>query len=647
MKKTVALIIALCLVVLAFVPSVSVRASFDGSYHIKTVQSVDGFWSDSQINTWQKNIVGLGSNVSGFLDSNKISLIYDALDSLVIENGYEPFLVYIDQSGNLYCIVCSSDFIEDACAIIMRDSMPDIGIPQLRLLVKGKNISSGYKFLFGHYQTSLSNNSFNWSSLSLNKGYVAPGDLYESDYFSNILGIIDGGDYPLYLNADIISQGNSAFSYNYDSSVASFLSRDRSSYTNFMSGNLPYSNSSGFIVDPNEPTEPEVNTALAFDVFNSQVVYNQFNKTFTSANISWDLNPMGRTILETYPATEWDMKFTCQVTYNMNSYRPNNQTTPLQSYANGFTFTGTYSFDDYDSIMDGQIYGIDPIKGFETLSDAEIASAVNPDCNLFFALLGAMKGNYASGNSYTSGKTGFSLVGGTLVRFFADNYVSAGGLGSAVLQLEALTGQNGRDWLEDHISGDYIYMLDNFTMNVQAWFECGSVKSQSGYTDIDFVNHTTSSYAPKAYETEEGVTPIIPDPYTNTNDTPVEPGGLDANGVVVYVPVNVEVNVPSGGGDNTVTSGDNSIINNNNPTFNPVFNNNNENSVESLSDLIGEDAATANNGIGGFLDPFKNNAMVTLTGEYLGIIPDQLKTLLTAAVGILIVLGIYRFIRRG
>lgn len=394
--------------------------------------------------------------------------------------------------------------------------------------------------------------------------------------------------------------------------------------------------SEGNLVNPDAVGEVSVDPHFGYRKFDSQVVIKSTYARDASyqALLSWETDPIGGNFV-TGNAEAWKLHLDCTIDFTVGQYPDGNVLVPEKQMPGSIVFGGDLVNEDLDWYKAGE-YLIDPTDAADHMNNAYCQMSGS---GFFVPLLAGMKGDYVRGNKSVER---YGLLGDALEAVGA---ASSTLLGSQLITaFNELTGSSIPNWLEEYTNTNYYYAVDAYSINIKGYLVGPSVQSQYGVANSDFVTFTSSGYAqPVTPEATESVPDPQPQqPYQQTNLPAVTPTGYDSQGNMTYVVVNIDNtdNVPSIDGNNNMSY---------NPTFSPSVNNstNVDLGIDNVADTLDPLVVQENQSFWNLFNPFKDNAFIEATEDYMGIIPSQLQTIFISSFGILIGLTVYRFIRRG
>lgn len=246
--KKISIFMALVMLV-CFIPSITSRA--DSGFMMHTSDSVDGYFSDSSLNTMCKNIY-CGSDSF----TNDLYNAFNSLDlsQLSSEGNYSVLLYgYVTGQFRPQAVIINTDYVTGYHFVCTDNVSSGLGThfilqleynrPSSGYVVLGKTISytnnawsytgAGFTFFYGYSDGSLCNEKLGSSSYPF---------------------FLCDAKCPVYANTDIVAKGGSAFS-----NTSNMSNIDFSNYTNFNPEDLPYINSEGVIVTPSGDVEFESN----------------------------------------------------------------------------------------------------------------------------------------------------------------------------------------------------------------------------------------------------------------------------------------------------------------------------------------------------------------------------------------------------
>lgn len=624
MKKSVALIIAFCMVVLACVPSNSVKASLD-SIRIKTHDSVSGYWSDADLQSYQ--------DIVSWYDGSHIDLLYELYDDFNIDSGFSPSFYYIETNSSsqwTYHCVCFNDrFIEGW------------------LVVPGNGSLSFYNKVYANFKTETRTSASNMLigkeyrfTFNLSDGTItttAHSDLniaYNTQSFcavtlggvnnSNIC-ILDS-DIPVFYNQDIVDNGGPV----QNGPGETFINSDKSAYTNFMPDNLPYEDSQGNIVTPSPSvsfSDTAYNGGISFD-YQQTHLYTEYNNA-QGANetcvFKWALDSRSQSITQT--TTDWKMHYYVIVNWHWTQATDSSVYTPLLSGGSG----GQMAF-EFDDVPEFIMQGKTKISIWDLVQNVPTVSSVRDEDIVSLAVaVSCLNGNIV--NSVWKDIFGQS---GQYVGDVASEIISGG-----KLEVQGV-GEVGGSFINNLFNPAYYYALDDLRVNLVAhpWSETLAIHGGNGDFDLNLC--TNVSYGTTQGYVDDGGTPDNPsdDMQYPTNTVPQQ------NNVVV------PVTYPTSGGNVTVYSvvqvphsgggGGNSI--NYSPTFSPSIVM--DSGLDDLKETVDAYPQVPNQHFWDYFLVFKDNAFLDATSDFFGALPNELSSLLISSIGIIGVFAIYRFVRR-
>lgn len=392
-------------------------------------------------------------------------------------------------------------------------------------------------------------------------------------------------------------------------------------------------NLQGQVVSPGGG-DGEENPHLGFRKIDGNVIYNSVNKTYSSARVVYETDPTGFEILESRPLNDWVMDLTYYCSYTLNKYPDGNVYVAPATERGGFSWSETRGFsssNDEFSLRGGS-FVVDPLRA----ADVE---GLSENAYMFATLVTLMN------DGVSTGKQTFDQYGqfwGRLAELSID-FTYTGFLS----ELLEKYGMSVGDFLNSLGNTNYYYSLGEFTLQVSASIRSidNSIKGLPGNVYFDLTSHTSSSYA-------EGTTPLPsvedPDPvpqvpYEFITDVPVEPSGINPDtGVMTYVPVNVQVNVnvPS-----TSVDGNNNMTQNYNPTISQ--NVSIDSGVDEIAEVVDKYPSVDKMHFWEYFLVFKDNEFVQVTKDFFEMLPTEVYATIFSSIGIITVIAIFRFFRRG
>ena len=632
MSKKFISITALVMALVLCIPSVDVRAADITQFIIRAQSTVEADTSTD---------LGKVLNMTVFPDDelNNAGYIENMLDALSTFNftwltEYDYYLVTAtNYSGDNWRIYIYNFNSENQPFIVSRNY--NSRTQTVLYCSRGTNIGQYWNTVFTYNDTMWGGATWT-QSLTVLSVMDNSGALNNYGYYNAGYVVLDA-NFPVYSYREAEQIKNDP-----NTGVTAWLT-DGNFYalTDIFADTYGYDANGNIVSSSPDPTE---NMHLGFRKFDSQVIYNQTNKSYSSARVIWETDPISYGILEN--GDDWHMKFDISVSYAIQELPLGNSLVPVRTINGGFSVNTVWDFDGQDGNVDatnienlkaGQAI-IDPVTIFEQ----EHVAITNGDSNAayFYIMLASMQGNLVQGNKAIDkwGNTGGSIIN------FCGNFVSTA-LGDTISGILNQFGISGADALSDfaheHLNVDYYYAVANYEMTVTGRIVNDSEYGLYGTTYVDFPTHTTSSYAPSPTPepSEEDPDPVPEEPYENTDDNPIVPSGTDGNGVVVYVPITIEGG-GSGGGN---ASADNSL------TFNPTNNVNisQDNGVSEMIDAVDNYPTVTNRHFWDYFLIFKDNDFLDATTEWWNALPDEVTDIIIASIGIISVFSIYRWIRRG
>lgn len=615
MKKSVSLIITLCLVVLACVPSISVKAYEVSNVYARSFDSVQGYWEDNDYQTWQECLTSLKSSNANYETIVNIVANYRSLSGYPVSyDDFEHIAIFL----NLDETVVNFYFFnwEDFVWIENFGSIGSSAVNNFVMCFYGRPTNNDCAFGSVSLSQSTVFNSGSWNVSGLGS---SEGVIWHVDTKGTILYC----DIDLFCFNDYTKKG-----YSNPNSYQNIYAH-REELDNFMNPDLPYVNGNGDIVDPTSVSFSDTvyNGGVSFD-YQQTHLYTEYNNA-QGANetcvFKWALDSRSQSITQT--TTDWKMHYYVVVNWHWTQATDSSVYTPLLSGGSGGQMA--FEFDDTpEFIMQGksQISIWDLVQTVPTVSsvrDEDIVSlAVAVSC---------LNGNIV--NSVWKDIFGQS---GQYVGNVASEIISGGSL-----EVQGV-GDVGGSFINNLFNPAYYYALDDLRVNLVAhpWSETLGIHGGNG--DFDLNLRSNESYGTTQGYVDDGGTPDNPsdDVQYPTNTVPQQ------NNVVV------PVTYPTSGGNVTVYSvvqvpdsgggGNNSI--NYSPTFSPSIVM--DSGLDDLKETVDAYPQVPNKNFWDYFLVFKDNAFLDATSDFFGALPNELSSLLISSIGIIGVFAIYRFVRR-
>lgn len=575
MKKTL-VIIALVLVAVLCVPSVPALAAAD-SVQIKTFDSVDGFYSDTDMNNAQKYVTGYKSSNTNVNPS--MSTLYGYLNSYEWDSSKDLYIIFISRySDTLTVWEMDSELVGDAFSVVSPTSLPATVYPNNNYtMLTFFNLSRQVWYAGRSGTLSLNVQSPTWSYsndgvfVGNNSGIYIRSDTQEEILDSNI---------PVYFNWDIVQKGGSAVT----DSNKTFYSADKSSYTNFLDPSLPYTNENDETVSPDNGVEFESNENHMYlkscDV--------GFCKPYSSSDLS---SAGGGYLYVNYTYDNW-------INSHSSDYWVNIRTVVN---VDGTQFSGinTRALD---------LNGVNVL----TFKESTVPNNWTDEGLLFVEFPNTVVSTYKAGYVYSIPYPTFANTdsGGISNR---SRFLSNG------RNRLFLTPSGGRGYdITNESLGDFLQSIFNvnvhqkFTLTVTVW--------------LQDTNNNRSGEFTKSFNLITGVGTTTDTGITD-NDNPFEPD-----------PMLPDIPDGSGNDSNSVAPIVNNFMINGSGTigYDPGY--------RDLKEDIDKDP---DGNFSQYLDPMQNDDVGSWFMSFVDEMPTEMKSILIAGVGVGVLFGLYRFIRRG
>lgn len=611
-KKLIVSIVVVLSLVLSF-PFVSSAQIKENSFELHTLDSVSSFFNDSILQTYQNHI-------TSFDDDEKISSIYDAINSFSL-TGYKPMLYgYSYNGGTLHLFVYAiSEIVTDVSYFSYGDVSQYDSVSGIIQLAYDNTANMPYGYIIIGQPCEYNFSTHVWN--------------YSSTYTTTLYGYTDGRKAIGYIGSSnygfaLLDANCSVFSaYQYENNGGSNLNTssdlfaiDSSGLTDFMSDDLSYTNSDGNIITPT-PIPNSLDKSVAFRKIDLSTIYSYTAKAHCAGLLAWELDPVGYSIIDEN-LSGWTMHYNILVTYKWDTSMDN---VVFRPFYNGGSASGTVAW-DIDIEPTGSIKANEQkFDIYDLLNTYQVSQGSSTDiANLGLAVYALKNGK-----------------GSVLGDFF-------GQLGQDITDISSQIGQANLFSINGYSANDisqiftptYTYALTHLDMQVVAYpvNNTAHIKGKSGTTKLNLVTNTNSAYAQGAEVTdsESGYDIVSPD-YESSGDTVVTPVN-NGSGSQVYVVINNPSSNSTGGGSSSSSSSSPSINIDNGGTisFDPGYRD------------LRNDVISSENDWGQYFLPFKDtNGVGEMFGSFLDNMPDELKAIFIGGFGILTCFAIYRFIRRG
>lgn len=613
MKKRVASIVAIVLILVMSFPVISSAAGSD--YLLKSSTSVDGYYSGNQ-NSYLMNTCGTPNAV--------IQNIYTALDTLPDVSNYSYYMILYNKSN-------ANDMGTVSFIALNSDTSPYvINNYNTNQYFTGSTYWQQKNFTFCIYKSdnnplgkaftyTLNQPNSGWSTTTLDKyGYFSnmnDGYWLQSSYTT---GVVVDCNVPVLCNLDIGSLSNTSLTYNDYKTI--YSSSD--TYTNYCPNDLPYVDSSGNIITPG-PVEPVIDKSIAFRKIDLSTIYSYTAKAHCAGLLAWEIDPVGYSIIDDNLAG-WTMHYNITVNYKWTTAM---DTWIYQPFYSGGAASGSVVW-DIDIAPTGSIKANEQVIDiYDLLNTYPISRGNAQNINDVALAVYALKNGKGSVWGDVFGQSG-SDISNIASEISSKNLFSVNGYSSS--QINSI------------FNPTYSYALTNLDLQVVCYpvNNTAHIKGKSGTTKLNLVTNTSSSYAQGAEVTDENTgTDVISPDYNNNTDDVVQP--VSSNGSIVYVVINNPLNGTSGGGSSCSSSSSSPSINvdvgGGTLSFDPGY-------EDLKNDIIAQDNNWAT-----YFDPFvdEENGAGELTGTVLTYLPSEMKTIFISGFGVLTLLAIYRYIRRG